>query len=151
MNQRNVTFIEVEQVVKQLHGHCAWRNRAGSGTGSIFTLQFGPALAADEAQGEFSLMVYCAWRIVEANNILCTWHGDSETVLAPALKALEGMQVTKATLSELGDLAIYFSAGLSLQIWNDSLVESYASWSFGYKGIGYFAVEVGKEFVFEAK
>lgn len=149
MIQRNVTFDEVEQVINLLQDQSAWQSRAGSGTGSIFTLQFGPALSVDKNQGEFSLMVYCAWRIVEGNNILCTWHGDSDSVLAPALKNLEGLQVIKATLSEWGDLTIDFNGELSLQIWNDAPFADSDSWFIGYQGIGYYCIEADKGFLYE--
>jgi hypothetical protein len=133
-----------------MQGQLAWRSRAGSGTGSIFTLQFGPALAKDQTQGECSLMVYCAWRIVKGSNIICTWHEDSESVLAPMLKDLEGALVSKVALSEWGDLTIDFSFGRSLQIWSDLQPAYCENWSVGYKGRGYYSVEAGKGFLYEA-
>ncbi|HEX8427449.1 DUF6188 family protein [Hymenobacter sp.] len=150
MKQRNVEFNEVEQIIQLIQGQLVWRSRAGSGTGSIFTLQFGPALPTDETQGEFSLMVCCAWRIIEGDAIICTWHNDSELILEPALKALEGTQVTKATLSEWGDLAIRFDTGRALQIWNDAPFSDSESWSIGYQGAGYYWVEPNNGFMYEA-
>ena len=149
MKQRSVEFSEVEQIIQLMQGQPAWRSRAGSGTGSIFTLQFGSVVATDETQGEFSLMVYCAWRIIEGDAIICTWHNDADSVLAPALKALEGAQVTKATLSEWGDLAIYFNTGCALQIWNDRPFEDSDSWDVGYQGAGYYSMGLGRGFCYE--
>jgi hypothetical protein len=54
MKQRNVEFSEIERIIQLMQGQLAWRSRAGSGTGSIFTLQFGPVVATNETQGEFS-------------------------------------------------------------------------------------------------
>lgn len=149
MEQRCATFGEVELIVNRLEGQLAWRSRAGSGTGSIFTLQFGPALSSDESTGEFSLMVYCAWRIVKGNTIICTWHGDSDTILVPALKSLENDWVTKATLSKWGDLTVNFKEGYALQIWNDAPFTGTDSWSIGHKGSGFYAVEPAQGFVYE--
>ncbi|UOG77034.1 hypothetical protein MTX78_10620 [Hymenobacter tibetensis] len=149
MKQRNVEFNEVEQIIQLMNGQLAWRSRAGSGTGSIFTLQFGPALATDETRGEFDLMVYCAWRIIEGNAIICTWHNDSDSILAPALIAFEGTQVTNATLTTWGDLIIHFDTGRALQIWNDKPFENSDSWNIGYQGKGYYSIGVGEGFCYE--
>lgn len=65
------------------------------------------------------------------------------------LKALEGTVVTKATLSECGDLVIHFSANYVLQIWNDEPVSGADSWFIGYKGIEYYSVEPDRGFVYE--
>lgn len=149
MNKCSASFTEFEQVIKQLQGQPAWRSRAGSGTGSIFTLQFGPALASDETQGEFSLLVSCAWRIVEASSILCTWHEDSDEALAPILKKLEGVQVAEASLSEFGDLLIRFTTGRVLHIWNDAPYKESDSWFLCYQGVGCYAVEARNKLTYE--
>ncbi|TGD80446.1 hypothetical protein [Hymenobacter wooponensis] len=149
MKQRSSTFSEVEQIVKLLEHQQAWRSRAGSGTGSIFTLQFGPALFNDHTQGEFSLMVYCAWRIVEGSTTICTWREDAESILAPMLKDLEGAHVSKANLSEWGDLTIDFNIGHSLQIWSEAHSEYPENWSIGYQGSGHYSMEIGKGFIYE--
>jgi hypothetical protein len=62
---------------------------------------------------------------------------------------LEGAQVTKATLSEWGDLAIYFDTGRALQIWNDRPFEDADSWNMGYQGAGYYSIGLGKGFRYE--
>jgi hypothetical protein len=148
-----ISFAEFARVIAELPGRSAWRSKAGAGTGSIFTLQFGLPLVEDEQEGEFSLMVSCAWRIVDAGRISCSWHEDSETVLAPALRQLwYSGEVTEATLSTLGDLTIQFANGQSLQIWNDAPFEEGSEcWSMGYQGRGYYAVETKSHFVYEEK
>jgi hypothetical protein len=148
-----VSFETVAKVIAQLPGHEAWRSEAGAGTDSIFTLQLGPPLADDDQEGEFSFMVYCAWRIVEADRIICSWHEDSKTVLAPALQQLwHSGEVTEASLSTLGDLTIQFASGLSLQIWNDAPFEEGSEWWWmGYQGRGYYGVESRNQFVYEEK
>lgn len=94
-------------------------------------------------------MVSCAWRIVEAGSILCTWHEDSDEALAPALKNLEGMQVAEASLSDLGDLIIHFTSGRSLYIWNDAPYKEGDSWFICYLNAGCYAVETRNEFTYE--
>jgi hypothetical protein len=149
MDKRSATFSEFEHVLQELPGQQAWRSRAGSGTGSIFTMDFKPALKTEKSQGEFCLMVYCAWRIVEAGRIICTWHEDADASLGPALKALESMPVTKATLTDWGDLTVDFSNGHSLQIWNDAPSEDGDSWFVGYSGFGYYSVTTRNAFFYE--
>lgn len=94
-------------------------------------------------------MVYCAWRITEGNSIICTWHNDADSVLAPAMKALEGTQVTNATLTTWGDLIIHFDTGYALQIWNDRPFKDSDSWDIGYQGNGYYSIGTGKGFHYE--
>ncbi|MBO2011018.1 hypothetical protein [Hymenobacter negativus] len=150
---RLASFEEFAQVIAQLPGHSAWRSEAGPSTGSIFTFQFGLPSDDDDQEGEFSLMVYCAWRIVEAGRIVCSWHEDSKTVLAPALQQLLlSGEVTDASLSPFGDFTIQFANDRSLQIWNDAPFEEGSEcWSVGYQGRGYYAVESRNRFVYEEK
>ncbi|GAA4022969.1 hypothetical protein GCM10022409_03490 [Hymenobacter glaciei] len=149
MSKRSVSFFEFEQVTQELSGQQVWRSRAGSGTGSIFTMEFRPTLKTDKPQSEFSLMVYCAWRIVEAGRIICTWHEDADNNIAPALKTLEGTPVTKAILTEWGDLTIDFLNGRSLHVWNDAPFKDGDSWFVGYSGLGYYSVSTRNAFFYE--
>ncbi|KAA9339767.1 hypothetical protein F0P96_03890 [Hymenobacter busanensis] len=109
----------LHELVVSMVGAEAWRSRAGSGTGSIFTMEFGPPLPDNARQGEFSLMVYCAWRIGAAGNILTSWHDDSESCLAPGLAALEGAKVRHVELSGWKDLTIQFDNGQELHLFVD--------------------------------
>ncbi|GAB3825830.1 hypothetical protein [Hymenobacter jeollabukensis] len=116
------TFLSTEDLrafVTQLVGTRPWRSRAGNGTGSIFTLEFGEPLPTDANQGAFSLMVYCAWRIVREDQVLLSWHDDSDAFLAPGLKALEGLTVAAVELSAWRDLTIRFADGQALHILNE--------------------------------
>ncbi|MBC6698777.1 DUF6188 family protein [Hymenobacter puniceus] len=144
-----VSFAEFKQVIEKLQHQPAWRSRAGNETGSIFTLQFGLLSSTDETQGEFSLMVWCAWRIVKAEHIICTWHEDAGTNLAPALQTLESSTVASATFTAWGDLTIDFSNGYSLHIWNDAPFKDFDSWSIGYSGLGYYSVATRNTFFYE--
>ncbi|MGY3087295.1 hypothetical protein ACVWYF_000321 [Hymenobacter sp. UYAg731] len=149
MSKRSASFSEFEQVIQEMPGQQAWRIRAVSGTGSIFTMEFKPTSKTDELQREFSLMVYCAWRIVKAGHIICTWHEDADANIVPALKTLEGTSVTKAILTEWGDLTVDFSNGHSLHSWNDAPFKDGDSWFIGYSGLGYYSVTTRNAFFYE--
>ncbi|MCC3157103.1 hypothetical protein LJ737_07625 [Hymenobacter sp. 15J16-1T3B] len=110
---------DLRALIAQLVGTQPWRSRAGNGTGSIFTMEFGEPLPTDATQGAFSLMVYCAWRIVRGDEVLLSWHDDSDAVLAPGLAALEGLPVTAVELSAWRDLTVRFADGRALHILND--------------------------------
>ncbi len=94
-------------------------------------------------------MVYCAWRIVEAGHIICTWHEDADVGISPALKTLEGTPVTNAILTEWGDLTVDFLNGRSLHIWNDAPFKDDDSWFVGYSGLGYYSVTARNAFFYE--
>jgi len=64
-------------------------------------------------------MGYCAWQIVDAKQVLCSWRDDSDEVIAPGLAALEGHVVSEITLSAWNDLTFRFADGRELQIIND--------------------------------
>ena len=149
MSIRSASFSEFEQVIQEMPGQQAWRIRAGSGTGSIFTMEFKPPSKTDGPQREFSLMVYCAWRIVKDGHVICTWHEDADANLAPALKKLESNSVTKAFLTEWGDLIVDFLNGHSLHIWNDAPFKDGDSWFIGCSGLGYFSVTTRNAFFYE--
>ncbi|WP_162549754.1 hypothetical protein [Hymenobacter nivis] len=138
----SITGDALRELLNQLVGKTAWRSRAGSGTGSIFTLQFGSELLGDKTQGEFSLMVYCAWRIVKGNQILLSWHDDSDAALVPGLAILHEVQVVGIELSRWNDFAIRFANGLELQIINDlSLLRDFdSSWFIIHKGAVHYSV-----------
>lgn len=149
MSKRSASYSEFEQVILEMPGQQAWRIQAGSGTGSIFTMEFKPTLKTDEPQSDFSLMVYCAWRIVKSGRIVCTWHEDADANIVPALKTLEGTPVTKAILTEWGDLTVDFLNGHSLHIWNDAPFKDGDNWFVGYSGLGYYSVTTRNAFFYE--
>jgi hypothetical protein len=146
-----ITSETLRQVLKQLVGKTAWRSKASSSTGSIFTLQFGTMLPGDKTQGEFSLMVYCAWRIVEADQILLSWHDDSDKVLSPGLGGLQEQTVTDIELSKWNDLTLYFTRGQALQIVNDfSPFHAFDdSWNINYNGQYYYSINPGNMINYE--
>ncbi|PJJ60305.1 hypothetical protein [Hymenobacter chitinivorans] len=145
--------VVLRELGAKMVGMRAWRSRAGSGPGSIFTLEFGAALPGKTTQGEFSLMVYCAWRLVAADQgILCSWHDDSDGVLAPALAALEGSVVEVAEVSEWFDLTLGFSNGQALHLLNDfSPHQDFdTSWFVTYQGQSHYCVNTDNSLTLES-
>lgn len=120
MTERVGCLEELRQLTQQLCGLVSWGSRAGSGTGSIFTLQFGRPLAENPAWGEFSIMVYSAWRITaDTTRLGCTWREDARTVLRPNLLYLQEKRVTAASVSDWGDLHLTFATGWHLHVFAD--------------------------------
>ena len=146
---RTASFSEFQQAIQGLRGKKAWRSRAGSSAGSIFTMKFGAETASVDSDSNFSLMVFCAWRIAQRGCVLCTWHEDADATLAPALKALEGVIVANVELTEWGDLTIDFQDGHSLHIWNDAPFKDSDSWNIVCSGLGYYSVETRNAFFYE--
>ena len=89
--------------------------KAGPGTGSIFTLHLRPA--AGEVR---YLMVYCAWKLLRAGRVACTWQ-DPEAALAAALSAHEGETVASARVSSGGDVELTLQSGAQLKLFVDSV------------------------------
>lgn len=94
-------------------------------------------------------MVFCAWRIVTAERVICTWHEDASIRLAPALQTLENSMVASAALTAWGDLTIDFSNGYSLHIWNDAPFKDSDSWSIICEGLGNYWVDPRNTFMHE--
>lgn len=145
MTERKATRAELQQALQRLNGLRTWNSRAGSGTGSIFTLEFGEVLPERAGQGELSLMVSCAWRLNDRQQIMCTWHDDADSVLATCLALLHEARVIEVTLSSWGDLQLQFSNSLVLDVFADlsvrqigddnwliSVGQDYYSWNTDY-------------------
>ena len=132
MRPRETSFPEIADAVQLLHGQLVQHSEVDDPRSHIFTLHFGPNPA--------SLTVHCAWRIVEAENIRCSWQEAMDEYTEPALQALLGQQVVEATVSAFGDLTLRFAAGRALHIWNDAPYEEGDSWVLQQPGRGEFAV-----------
>ncbi|TGE22708.1 hypothetical protein [Hymenobacter metallicola] len=88
--------------------------KAGPGTGSIFNLHL------RTAAGELChLMVYCAWKLLQAGHVACTWQ-DAEENLAAALLAHLGEMVVSARVSSGGDMVLSLQSGAELKLFVDS-------------------------------
>lgn len=100
---------------------------AGDGSGSIINFEFGQALKEVShanhvfEQGDYSIMIYCSWRIAKESSIITTWK-DSNHKSGPMLQgldALKGLKVTSINLNDLNDLKITFEDTFSLNVFCD--------------------------------
>ena len=91
--------------------------KAGPGTGSIFTLHLRPA--AGEVR---YLMVYCAWKLLRAGRVACSWQ-DPEAYLAATLSAHEGETVARARVDSGGDVALALGSGAELKLFVDGYAQ----------------------------
>ena len=91
--------------------------KAGAGTGSIFTLHLRSATGP-----VCYLMVYCAWKLLRAGLVACTWQAP-EDYLAAALLAHEGETVVSARVASGGDVELMLNAGAQLKLFVDSYAQ----------------------------
>lgn len=116
-----------------LRGKSCWSIIAG--VGSILELGFGDkkkrkqplknATLTDE-QGhfapEFSLLIYCAWRLSRYETIMCGWRDSDEfnTNTKIGFDLLKNKKVTDVKLvGDFFDLNIYFEDGIVMQLFCD--------------------------------
>jgi hypothetical protein len=112
-----------------------WSIVAGKGAGSVINIGFGgkikrdkplsnPALGEQDKlfEAEFSLLVYCAWRLSNDVSIICSWRDDNSPN-GPMLKGLSILQNKKVVGVSLDmdmlDLTLIFEDGLRLDIFCD--------------------------------
>jgi hypothetical protein len=94
----------IESVLSAVRGQRIWSVLAGRGTGSVFSLAIGrqltrripvrnPTLSELERthEGEFRLMVECAWWLERQGQTICTWRDDN----APGARMLTGLSRLK--------------------------------------------------------
>lgn len=126
---------EFETRVRQLRGELCWSVKAGRGTGSAFTADFGeklrrnvplknPHLSDDERnfQGEFALYVTCAWRVDGLAEVISAWTSGGDTVdeMVAGLDRLVGRRVVSVSVKKPGwDLVLEFEGGHTLTIFCD--------------------------------
>jgi hypothetical protein len=99
--------------VAQLIGTTIESTKAGAGTGSVFNLHLRPPTGA-----VCYLMVFCAWKLLRAGAIACTWQ-DAEEELAAALSAHQGETLVGARVESGGDLVLTLATGAELKLFAD--------------------------------
>jgi len=130
-----MTALVLESVTKSMAGKECWLIIAGAGTGSVVSLGFGdkkrlerpvknPCLTNDERLygPEYSILIYCAWRLSLLDTIVCSWR-DSNEAGGPMLSGLEllrGKKLCEIIIEPIGfDLTLHFEDGLCFQIFCD--------------------------------
>ncbi|WAC20021.1 hypothetical protein OVA24_01340 [Luteolibacter sp. SL250] len=122
-----------EALLSLKDGAGCWAFIAGSGTGSMVTLDFGGKVArlrplknrhvsedARNYKGEYCLFLqHCAWRIESADEVICS-SSSSNHHGGPMLRGLQrliGQRVSEATVHAPSfDLVLQFGNGLRLSI-----------------------------------
>lgn len=136
-----ITVEELRDVMSGIVGNKILQSHSGKNTGSIFTMDFGDQLIKEEKKGyifykgSMSIMVWCAWRLLDEDNSVVTgWHEDSSENgrLTVGLKSLTNDIVREVRISDNFDLTIVTNAGKSLQVFCDLTpgVVGDTNWSF---------------------
>lgn len=118
-----------------LKGKSCWSIVAGEGTGSVVTIGFGdkrkkskplknPNLTEEQRNfdSEIEIMVYCAWRVLSSDSIICSWRDSNELdgEMLKGLQLLKDKKVIEAKLMETTyDLDIIFENGIRFQLFCD--------------------------------
>jgi len=144
--------------ISQLHqllGQSCWGYVGGIPTGSIISLDFGQKvkrnqkinnkhLTTDQQHyvGQFSLMIWCAWRLDEGDTVICGWN-DSNEINGPMLNGLDKLvnRLVKAVKVEKPayDLMLQFEDELYLKIFCDQTdtKESFGNYTYFVEGYNY--------------
>jgi len=106
---------------------------AGSGGGSIINIEFGESLNISPKsfgsykifEGDFSIMIYCAWRLESNESVLTSWNEDNSDngPIVTNLKNLINNRVISYEISDLFDLKIFFEEQKALTIFCDLSTE----------------------------
>lgn len=135
--QADLRPLELRNVVSKLRDKKCWSIVAGSGTGSIITMNFGEKVPLKRwlgnetldpetrrFEGEYALYIECAWRIRSSEGVICSWTSDNSPggEMLFGLGRLEGTTVTAVDLRDGSyDLRLEFNDGLILDVFCDQL------------------------------
>lgn len=125
----------LSQRVGLLAGKLCWAISGGAGTGSIIVLKLGEkiprekplmnqSLSADERkfEAQISLMIYCAWRIDTATEVICSSQSSNEEggPMLQGLGRIVGASISSISITQPGnDLEITFGNGFVLHVFCD--------------------------------
>ncbi len=130
---------QYRSVLEQLVGRSCWGFAAGSGTGSVVSLQIGEKvphklqltnrhISEDlrRFSGEFVILIECVWRLDSKSKIV-TGAWDDNRRDGPMLKGLDrivGRKIERIEIVEPGlDLNLWFENGLVLRVFCDQINE----------------------------
>ena len=137
MDQAELPPLSFRTAMAELVGKECWSVIAGSGTGSIVTLNFGEripvkrwlsneTLSSDSRrfEGEYALYIECGWRVRSPQGMICSWSSDNAAngPMLTGLQQLEGGTTSVVEISEeTYDLRVEFEDGLSLDVFCDQV------------------------------
>ena len=124
-----------KESLAKIQGVACWSVVAGKGTGSVINIGFGGKIKRDKPllnrtlgeeerhfEAEYSLLVYCAWRLSHNGSVQCSWRDDNGHD-GPMLKGLSLLKSSKLTAAQFEadsfDLTFMFENGLRLDIFCD--------------------------------
>jgi hypothetical protein len=126
---------KLRNTLNALVGAECWGIVAGAGTGSVVSFEFGAKRPLKRAlsntrlpevlrrfEGEYGLMVECAWRLESHSAVVGGWtEGSVENGKRyPFLHALEGRRVVACSVEPVSlDLRVEFDAELALRVFCD--------------------------------
>ena len=134
---------------------------AGGFTGSVFSLDIGSELMRKDKggqtffEGEWVIMVYCAWRLVDTitQKPITGWHEDSDLngSMTLGLKSLLDDVIEEVLLTSFRDIVIIFKSKKVLSVFCDltTTVDSDTNWFFGAQG-KYYSINNSLECVGES-
>ncbi len=143
---------QLKKEIEQLFDKEVFALTCGPSTGSRFKLEIGkkvlreryinnPHLTEENRkfQGEYSLMVYCSWRLQDKNDkVIASWQdsNEKEGLMTKGLESLVGDKITNISFSPQFDCVINFTSGRYLNIFSDVSREGNndTNWRFGIKG-----------------
>ena len=102
-------------VATTLTGAAVQEAKCGPGTGSIVNLHL------HSPTGRLYLMIFCSWKILQHDTILCSWK-DSESLIEAAFLATKDLRVLSAHVAPGGDLVLDLEAGVRIYLFSDSAI-----------------------------
>jgi len=122
-------YESIRRLIDNLIGKKVLKVNAGGTTGSVFSLDIGDELISREKnghaflQGEFFIMVNCAWRLddLDNNRPLTGWREDSDVdgIMTLRLKTLLNDEIEGIELTPFYDLQIIFKSKKRLFVFCD--------------------------------
>lgn len=117
------------QELDKLVGNKTLKVTAGSGGGSIITIEFGDQLNLSPKsfgkyniyEGDFSMMIYCSWRLESKDTVLTSWNEDNydDGPMVMNLKKLLNVKIKSYDLYSFFDLKIHFENEYVLSVFCD--------------------------------
>lgn len=128
----------------KLHGIICWD--IGDSVGSIISLNFGKKMKIPKGKpfkfqnrllgtkqlykGEYSFLIYCAWRLEAPNKVICGWDEYSKKWVKQLQRLVDSKVDNIEISSPSYDLSIYFSNSLCLKVFCDQTTDNYENYSF---------------------
>lgn len=116
--------------IEKLAGKKVWDFRLGESTGSIISFECGEEIECEnggneerKSEGKYSFMIYCSWKISNADKIITSWKDDIVLLKEGVLK-LENLTISSIFIKESFDMLIEFEKGYRLQVFCDEGINS---------------------------